>query len=65
MEPKYLRCSQVVARYGLARSTLYKMCAESRFPLPVRLGARAVGWPVAELEAWEAGRTTSTVGKVA
>jgi prophage regulatory protein len=30
--------------------------AEGKFPKPISLGARAVGWVDAEVEAWLAGR---------
>jgi len=30
--------------------------AEGRFPKPISLGARAVGWVDAEVEAWLAGQ---------
>jgi prophage regulatory protein len=53
MNPKYLRRPQVSARYGIPPSTLYERVARGLFPKPVRLGRRAVGWPIAELEAWE------------
>ncbi|KFE34194.1 phage transcriptional regulator, AlpA [Thioclava atlantica] len=37
---------------GLSRSTLYAMIAEGRFPKPVRIGKRAVGWREADLRDW-------------
>nr|WP_321507830.1 AlpA family phage regulatory protein [uncultured Celeribacter sp.] len=37
---------------GLSRSTLYAMMAEGSFPKPIRLGKRAVGWRVADLQRW-------------
>ncbi len=47
-----LRCKQVQARIGLSRSTIYLRVAERTFPKPVSLGARAVGWIEAEIDAW-------------
>ena len=51
-----LRQKQVQARTGLSRSTIYLRVSEGRFPKPVSLGARAVGWVDAEVEAWLAGQ---------
>ena len=55
--PKFLRRPAVSERYGLAPSTLYAWIAKDLFPRPVRLGARAVGRSMEELEAWERART--------
>jgi len=46
------RLPVVKARTGLSRSTLYAMMAEGRFPKPIKLGDRAVGWAESEVLAW-------------
>ncbi len=51
-----LRLPAVRTRTGLSRSTIYLRIAEGRFPQPISLGARAVGWVDAEVEAWLAGQ---------
>jgi prophage regulatory protein len=51
-----LRLPAVKTRTGLSRSTIYLRVAEGKFPKPVSLGARAVGWLDAEIEEWLAGR---------
>jgi prophage regulatory protein len=51
-----LRLPAVKTRTGLSRSTIYLRVAEGRFPKPISLGARAVGWIDGEVEAWLAGR---------
>ena len=51
-----LRLPAVKDRTGLSRSTLYSKVAEGTFPRPISLGARAVGWIDAEVEAWVSGR---------
>lgn len=48
----FLRLPEVQKRTGLSRSTIYVRLAEGRFPRPVALGTRAVGWVEAEVEAW-------------
>ncbi|MDR3774552.1 MAG: AlpA family transcriptional regulator [Terracidiphilus sp.] len=47
-----LRLPAVKTRTGLSRSTIYLRVAEGRFPKPISLGARAVGWVDAEVEEW-------------
>ena len=47
-----LRHPVVKTRTGLSRSTIYLRVAEGTFPKPISLGARAVGWIDAEVEAW-------------
>jgi len=45
-----LRLPGVIAKSGLARSTLYKMVAAKLWTKPIRLSARAVGWPGHEID---------------
>lgn len=52
MATAILRLPTVKARTGLARSTIYLRIAEGRFPKPVSLGARAVGWVESEIQEW-------------
>ncbi|MBT2866320.1 AlpA family phage regulatory protein [Chromobacterium violaceum] len=53
-----LRCKEVVSRLKLSRSTVYdKLDPNSprydpRFPKPIRLGPKAVGWLEHELETY-------------
>ncbi len=47
-----LRLPAVKARTGLSRSTIYLRISEDRFPKPVSLGERAVGWVEAEIDDW-------------
>ena len=55
-ELSILRCKQVQARTGLARSTIYLNIKSGTFPRPVLLGARAVGWLESEVSDWIAER---------
>ena len=47
-----LRLPNVKARTGLSRSTIYLRISEGRFPKPVSLGGRAVGWVEEEITDW-------------
>jgi prophage regulatory protein len=52
MTRRILRLPNVLDRTGLSRSTVYLRVTEGRFPKPVSLGARAVGWIETEVEEW-------------
>jgi prophage regulatory protein len=52
MPRRILRLPNVLDRTGLSRSTVYLRVTEGRFPKPVSLGARAVGWIETEVEEW-------------
>ena len=56
MSNMILRLPAVKARTGLSRSTIYAFVNYGKFPKPIALGARAVGWVDAEVEAWVAGQ---------
>lgn len=47
-----LRLPAVKDRTGLSRSSIYLRVAQGRFPTPVSLGGRAVGWIESEVDAW-------------
>jgi prophage regulatory protein len=51
-----LRRKQVEAETGYSRSTIYLRIAQGLFIKPVRLGARAVGFPAGEVAALNAAR---------
>jgi prophage regulatory protein len=52
MATAILRLPAVKGRTGLSRSTIYLRISEGRFPKPVSLGGRAVGWVEAEIQQW-------------
>jgi prophage regulatory protein len=51
-----LRLPAVKFRTGLSRSTIYLRVSEGKFPKPITLGPRAVGWIDAEIADWIAQR---------
>lgn len=56
MPQTILRLPSVMAQSGLSRSTVYLRISQGLWPKPVSLGARAVGWPAAEVAAVIAAR---------
>ncbi len=62
MSTMILRLPAVKARTGLSRSTIYAFVDCGKFPRPISLGARAVGWVDAEVDAWVARRIEESRG---
>jgi prophage regulatory protein len=52
MTHNILRLPAVKVRTGLSRSTIYLRISEDRFPAPISLGGRAVGWIEGEIQEW-------------
>lgn len=55
----FYRMPSVLRRTGLCRSTIYKLIAENKFPSPVRLAGRAVGWRRTDLDRWSESRPST------
>lgn len=51
-----LRLPTVKAESGYSRSTIYLRISQGLFTKPIRLGARAVGWPASEIAALNSAR---------
>jgi prophage regulatory protein len=56
MAQTILRLPQVKSRTGLSRSTIYLRASEGKFPKPIALGPRAVGWLESEVTEWIEGQ---------
>ncbi|MBC7705916.1 MAG: AlpA family phage regulatory protein [Rhodoferax sp.] len=56
--PPFVRMAMVIRMTGLGRTTIYRMMAADKFPCPVRLAKRAVGWRRSDLEQWSQARPT-------
>ncbi len=56
----FLRLPAVQARTGLSRSTIYLRKSEGKFPTPISLGGRAIGWIEAEIDDWVAEQITAS-----
>ena len=52
MALRMLPIDEVLERTGLSRRTLYTEIAQQRFPRPVQLTARRVGWPEGDVDGW-------------
>jgi prophage regulatory protein len=49
---KVIRLTQVMNSTGLGRSTIYKYMSEGKFPMPLQLSERCVGWLESEVQQW-------------
>ena len=63
MTTTILRLPAVKARTGLSRSFVYLSISEGRFPRPISLGTRAVGWLESDIEDWIKDRIDKSRGQ--
>lgn len=59
MLDRLVRLPEVVALVGRSESSIRRDVAAGRFPKPVQIGPRAIGWRASEIEAYIAGLQTS------
>lgn len=52
MQDQILRLPQVQQVTGLSKSSIYAFVKEGKFPPPVQLSARAVGWSSSSVQEW-------------
>jgi prophage regulatory protein len=50
--PIILRLPQVKQRTGLSRTTIYRSVKAGKFPPPMLLGPRCIGWLESDLNNW-------------
>lgn len=56
---KILRERDVISLVGLSRSTIWRLEQSGRFPRRKRVGLRAVGWSMEEVQQWISSRPTA------
>ena len=59
MVEKHLRRPAVLELTGLSTTTIYDLMKEGKFPRPIKLTGRAVGWPESRIADWLATRTAA------
>lgn len=55
-----LRLADVVRYVGLSKATVWRHVQQGRFPAPIKLTERAVGWRVIDVQEWIDSRPTKT-----
>jgi len=56
-----LRMPAVIRHTGLSRSTIYRLMSTRRFPFPVKLAGRAIGWRKSDVDRWNESLTTAVL----
>ncbi|NBX86002.1 MAG: AlpA family phage regulatory protein [Proteobacteria bacterium] len=59
-EWQHWRINTVMQVTALARSTIWKMVKEGRFPAPKKLSQRVTAWNAADVRAWLEGKAEGT-----
>lgn len=49
---KILKLPAIIERTGLSRSSIYSYISNNRFPAPIKLGERSVGWIESSVDQW-------------
>ena len=49
---RLLRMPEVLERTGVSKATIYRLIRAGKFPKPVDLGVRAVGWDAHSIDEW-------------
>ena len=47
-------------RLGLSGATIFRNVKAGRFPAPIKISQRAIGWRIDEVEAWIAARVATS-----
>lgn len=50
--PRIIRLSEVIARVGLCRASIYNLIKANDFPAQIQLGINSVGWIESEVQTW-------------
>jgi prophage regulatory protein len=57
---RMLRSPQVVAKVGLSKATIRRLMRLDLFPVPTKVGLRAIAWRLCDIEAYLAARPKAT-----
>lgn len=49
MEKRFYSQPEVAHMYGISKATIYRLVAQGRFPEPVQISRRRVGWSASSL----------------
>jgi prophage regulatory protein len=56
---RLLKLAALCKLLDMARSTIYQLKKEGRFPEPIRVGYRAVRWRLSDIRAWQDARAVA------
>ncbi len=60
IERKIIRLKELIIRLGMSESWIRRREKEGSFPIRKRLGPRAVGWDLDQVESWEQSLKTAS-----
>lgn len=60
---KVLRLPAVLSMLGVSKPTIYLWIRKGEFPAPLKIGRKASGWLLSEVESWIAERETARAAK--
>ncbi len=63
MTSRIIRLPEVIDRLSISRSTIYLRISEGKFPRPVSLGGRLVGWHESDIQQWIEERESTAPSK--
>ena len=63
MSMRLIKLTEVEAKVGFRKSSIYQRIAEGTFPRPVKIGPNAVAWPESEIDAWISERIAERDGQ--
>ncbi len=49
---KIIKRKELLELVSMSKSTLYNQVAENRFPKPIKLANRSVGWLTSDIQEW-------------
>lgn len=55
------RLKDVQHKYGISRSSIYRLMGLGLFPKPVKIGQAAIGWDADDLATWYAERKLDAI----
>ena len=57
---RIIRTEDLTRRLGLSRTTIFRNVKAGRFPAPIKISQRAIGWRIDDVEAWIAARAATS-----
>ena len=65
MAQSLIRMPEVMRRTGYGKAWIYRLVSEGRFPLPIKIGSRAIAFVESEVDDWINQRIAESRGEVA
>lgn len=60
IEDRYIRIKELSAMLGIAKSTIYRLVKEDKFPKQIKLTERTVVWRLSVINKWVADKENAS-----